>query len=438
VTTLADLLDKLALAATTTTEKGSAFERLVASYLRTAPEFADRFSHVYLWQDWPERGKQADHGIDLVAWDLDTDGWCAIQCKFFAFDHHVAKADIDSFLAASSKRHFTSRLIFSTAKDWGPTIEKLLDGLHIPVVRIGYTDMLESKVDWSQFDVLAPPDVLPTAGRNRLRRHQREARDAVREGFVAHDRGQLIMACGTGKTFRSLKVAEQLVASRDDAKTSGRRIVEDDIFFYAYGLLHSPEYRETYAADLRKMLPRIPLVDDARPFVDAGRRLAELHLGYEQVVPCPLDGLDHDATDYEFYRVDKMRFAKPTAEQKAAGERNDRTTNLQRPDHAARHPAQRLPVPTRVALGHRMDHGPLPGEDRQGVGHRQRPQRLEPGAGPTALHPRSPRPHRDRQPRDDGDRRRAATSADPRGAEPERVAALTPRRTERRRTTCRP
>jgi predicted helicase len=89
---------------------------------------------------------------------------------------------------------------------------------------------------------------------------------------------------------------------------------KDDIFFYVYGLLHSPEYRETYAADLKKMLPRIPLVEDAAPFVDAGRKLSELHLGYESVTPYPLDGLDVDAPDddtaYDVFRVEKMAFAK--------------------------------------------------------------------------------------------------------------------------------
>ncbi|KRF29493.1 type ISP restriction/modification enzyme [Phycicoccus sp. Soil802] len=94
----------------------------------------------------------------------------------------------------------------------------------------------------------------------------------------------------------------------------GDEFTKDDIFFYVYGLLHSPEYRETYAADLKKMLPRIPLVEDAQPFVDAGRRLSELHLGYESVTPYPLDGLDVDAPDddtaYDVFRVEKMAFAK--------------------------------------------------------------------------------------------------------------------------------
>jgi len=94
----------------------------------------------------------------------------------------------------------------------------------------------------------------------------------------------------------------------------GDRITKDDIFFYVYGLLHSPDYRETYAADLKKMLPRIPLVTDPWPYVEAGRRLSELHLGYESVTPYPLAGLDDPAPTgdaaYDHFRVEKMAFAK--------------------------------------------------------------------------------------------------------------------------------
>jgi predicted helicase len=108
---------------------------------------------------------------------------------------------------------------------------------------------------------------------------------------------------------------------------------KDDVFFYVYGLLHSPDYRERYAADLKKMLPRIPLVatgDDARAFAEAGRRLSELHIGYESVEPYPLEGLDaqpgfetglrpsstseRDEAAYDFYAVGdkKMRFGVST------------------------------------------------------------------------------------------------------------------------------
>jgi predicted helicase len=218
---LDEMLEHLAATAANTVEKGSSFEQLIASYLRTAPEYADRLSDVYLWQDWPGRGNQHDHGIDIVATDSHTGGLCAIQCKFYDPNHHVAKGDIDSFLAASGKVGFTSRMIFSTAKDWGPTAEKILENLAIPVVRVGLADLLESKVDWEQvFGPTPIPDVLPTTGKKSLRPHQRAAANAVRDGFAKADRGQMIMACGTGKTFTALKIAEELAASRKTEPTT--------------------------------------------------------------------------------------------------------------------------------------------------------------------------------------------------------------------------
>jgi len=202
------------------TGKGSAFERLIASYLRTAPEFADRFGEVYLWQDWPERGNQHDHGIDIVARDIHSGGWCAVQCKFYDPQHHVSKADIDSFIAASARSKFTGRIVVSTAKDWGPTAEKQLDGLTVPVVRIGVADLLESKVDWSQINWGAPQSILPTTGKKVLRNHQSEALADVRDELAVQGRGQLIMACGTGKTFTALKIAEDLATSRKTEPTN--------------------------------------------------------------------------------------------------------------------------------------------------------------------------------------------------------------------------
>jgi predicted helicase len=102
------------------------------------------------------------------------------------------------------------------------------------------------------------------------------------------------------------------------------------IFYYVYGVLHSPEYRTRFAADLKKMLPRIPLTKEAKDFQafsDAGRKLAEWHLNYETVPTWPVEEI-HDQLDLglvETYKVSKMTFARPTAEQKAAGLKWDKT-----------------------------------------------------------------------------------------------------------------
>ncbi|WP_344341060.1 type ISP restriction/modification enzyme, partial [Streptomyces rhizosphaericus] len=139
------------------------------------------------------------------------------------------------------------------------------------------------------------------------------------------------------------QVVQLLVAERpaqlldDPARAAyGEVWTKDDVFFYCYGLLHSPDYRARFAADLKKMLPRIPLVaasSDARAFADAGRALCDLHLDYDAVQPYPLVGLDAapvtdgDEASYRFYAVGatRMRFGTPSAEAKAAGERHDRS-----------------------------------------------------------------------------------------------------------------
>ena len=100
-------------------------------------------------------------------------------------------------------------------------------------------------------------------------------------------------------------------------KQYGSRVTKEDIFYYVYGILHAPDYRTTFAADLKKSLPRLPLVespDDFWAFSHAGRDLAELHLGYERVEPyagCRIRlAPSMRGDDTVDYRVEKMRFGK--------------------------------------------------------------------------------------------------------------------------------
>jgi predicted helicase len=91
----------------------------------------------------------------------------------------------------------------------------------------------------------------------------------------------------------------------------GPKITKDDIFYYVYGLLHSKEYRTTFSNDLKKSLPRLPLVDnkeDFLAFAKAGRDLAEIHLNYETVLLYPKVTIIGE--DSGNFLVDKMRFGK--------------------------------------------------------------------------------------------------------------------------------
>lgn len=208
-TSIYEVLDELRVQATSETDKGSKLEQLMAQFLRTDPMYAEQFSEVYLWQDWPGRDGKHDTGIDIVAVDRLTGANVAIQCKFYAPGSTIGKTDIDSFLSASGKEGFAQRIIVSTTDKWNGHAEDAIQGQQIPVRRIGLADLEASVVDWDAFD-WAAPQVLPISDQNKLRPHQLEAVEAVMKGLSTHDRGKLIMACGTGKTFTSLRLAEQL------------------------------------------------------------------------------------------------------------------------------------------------------------------------------------------------------------------------------------
>lgn len=97
------------------------------------------------------------------------------------------------------------------------------------------------------------------------------------------------------------------------------RITKEDIFYYCYGVLHSPEYREAYSADLRKSLPRIPYAPDFWAFSKAGRELAHWHLNYETVDPWPVTEVRQPQgtlDDFTYYEVDSMTFASSAGREK--------------------------------------------------------------------------------------------------------------------------
>lgn len=194
--------------ATTERDKGSYYERLCAAYLLHDPVQCELYEEVWSWTDWARLngwdGK--DIGIDLVAKLRDAEGYAAIQCKFYAAQHKIAAKDIDSFLAASSKEPFRLRVVMdSTEVEWSSNAEEKLTGQTIPVLRIGLGDMRASPIQWGIFASRAE---VVLEKKKKLRPHQKDALEAVRLGLAEHSRGKIIMACGTGKTFTALKIAE--------------------------------------------------------------------------------------------------------------------------------------------------------------------------------------------------------------------------------------
>jgi predicted helicase len=209
---LEDVLAKLRASATDTRDQGDKFERMMVRFFKTDIQWTQRFDDVWLWMDWPDRPQHGDHGIDLVARDRETGDLTAIQCKFYDPAATIRKDDIDSFLSESGKHPFKERIVVSTTDRWGTNAEQAIENQQIPVVRLRFMDLADSSIDWSLFD-LSEPETMAVKPRKRLRPHQSQALSAVRSGFASTDRGKLIMACGTGKTFTSLRVAEELVGA---------------------------------------------------------------------------------------------------------------------------------------------------------------------------------------------------------------------------------
>jgi predicted helicase len=206
-----DVIDVLRQAPTNV-DRGTLFEKLMVRYFELDPALTQQYDAVWRWIDWPNRKGKTDTGIDLVARKRDTGEYTAIQCKFYEPTHTLSKGDIDSFFTASGKKPFTNRVIISTTDKWGKNAEDALDDQTTPVQRINMADIAESPIDW---DIAWPQGTLTIdlapAEKKELRPHQVDAIDAVLRGFaVGNDRGKLIMACGTGKTFTALKLAERI------------------------------------------------------------------------------------------------------------------------------------------------------------------------------------------------------------------------------------
>jgi predicted helicase len=205
------LFDKIRSHVPTIQGQGQVFERLIKAFLSEDPLFRQRFRRVWLWSEWPGKRGEPDTGIDLVAEERDG-GVCAVQCKFYGDNQRIARADIDSFLVASGRSPFTSRLFVSTTEHWSAHAEKVIADQRVPVQRIGIAELETSPFDWSRHQP-ERPEQLRRHSEKEIRRHQIAAIQDVVQGFTSTDRGKLIMACGTGKTFTSLQIAERLVPS---------------------------------------------------------------------------------------------------------------------------------------------------------------------------------------------------------------------------------
>lgn len=220
--TFKDILCKFRIESFTEKEKGTKFERLMRSWLLTDPRY-NELEQVWLWEDFPGRKDfgGTDTGIDLVAKTEMGDYW-AIQCKCYAENSTIDKPTVDSFLATSSRKFtnevtlqttkFSNRVWISTTSHWGSNAEETIKNQEPPVTRIGLADLNASPVDWQKLlDGLTGEKALVEG--KKPREHQLNAISKAYNHFIinGNERGKLIMACGTGKTYTSLLIAEQLL-----------------------------------------------------------------------------------------------------------------------------------------------------------------------------------------------------------------------------------
>ena len=201
--TAGEILGRIRTESRDESEKGHWFEQLFMRIARQEPEF--EIDGIWRWADWPEREELTgldgrDIGIDLVA--RRTSGeWVAIQCKCYDERRTLGKGHIDKFLGGSQQPVFGLRWIVATCR-WGPIAERAIRNAHPQVTQIDFREYLHVQVE--ERDAKRPvQEPWPL---------QADAIEDAVEGLTNHDRGRLVMACGTGKTFTSLRIAEQVVS----------------------------------------------------------------------------------------------------------------------------------------------------------------------------------------------------------------------------------
>ncbi|GAA8152596.1 DEAD/DEAH box helicase family protein [Helicobacter pylori] len=195
--------------------KGSWFEKVSKRFLKEH-DSANEYESIDLWSDWKLRGKEGDRGIDMVITTTSKE-YIAVQCKFH--QDSVSLNDIATFLSklqsGVGEIGFKKGIIISTSNlssNALEEIEQIRKSKGIDIVGISEEDFIYSQIDWEKFDPTQTQGELPLCDKKKPRPHQIEAIKATKEYFsnLKNTRGKLIMACGTGKTYTSLKIMEAL------------------------------------------------------------------------------------------------------------------------------------------------------------------------------------------------------------------------------------
>ena len=187
-------------------KRGKQFEHFVKWFLKNDPEWSTQVDQVWLWDEYPNSWGR-DCGVDLVFKHKNGENW-AVQAKCYAPTTSITKADVDSFISESNRDGIDKRLLIATTDLIGSNAKQVCDAQDKPVTRFLLSHFEDADIDYP-----VTLDDLPKAKRKERpspRDHQVEAIEAVASRFKDVDRGQLIMACGTGKTFTTLWIKERL------------------------------------------------------------------------------------------------------------------------------------------------------------------------------------------------------------------------------------
>ncbi len=196
--------------------KGSLFEKISKQFLQEH-DSANEYESIDLWYDWELRGKERDKGIDIVITTSNKE-YIAVQCKFH--QNSISYNDISPFLtqllSGVGGVKFKKGIIISTSNLTSEALKAIEQirstGMGIDIDEITEEDFIYSRIDWEKFDPTKTEDEIPLCDKKKPRPHQTEAINATKEYFSdpKNARGKLIMACGTGKTYTSLKIMEAL------------------------------------------------------------------------------------------------------------------------------------------------------------------------------------------------------------------------------------
>ncbi len=196
--------------------KGSWFEKISKRFLQEH-DSANEYESIELWSDWKLRGNEGDRGIDMVITTASKE-YIAVQCKYH--QNSISYNDIATFLhklqSGVGEVRFKKGIIISTSNLTSTALKEIEQtrsaGIDIDIDIITEEDFIYSRIDWEKFDPTKTEDEIPLCDKKKPRPHQTEAINATKEYFSnpKNARGKLIMACGTGKTYTSLKIMEAL------------------------------------------------------------------------------------------------------------------------------------------------------------------------------------------------------------------------------------